>query len=164
MLERDSNGNIIGKLPATAKKISGMELLIIPTEGALSEYSPEAYNSVNMFFINAGHKAFVDNFCNREWMEENKALNITEIDGICKIAAEKGEETPLDKYVRFKNNIQLDPNSFKLLAVIAIIIYLTIIVVMSFICKKVFNKVSVDYDYPEHLAKKLTELLKKQLA
>ena len=39
----------------------------------------------------------------------------------------------------FKNNIQLDPNSFKLLAVIAIIIYLTIIVVMSFICKKVFN-------------------------
>ena len=40
----------------------------------------------------------------------------------------------------FKNNIQLDPNSFKLLAVIAIIIYLTIIVVMSFICKKVFNK------------------------
>lgn len=92
MLERDSNGNIIGKLPATAKKISGMELLIIPTEGALSEYSPEAYNSVNMFFINAGHKAFVDNFCNREWMEENKALNITEIDGICKIAAEKGEE------------------------------------------------------------------------
>ena len=31
-------------------------------------------------------------------------------------------------------------------------------------CKKVFNKVSVDYDYPEHLAKKLTELLKKQLA
>ena len=92
MLERDSNGNIIGKLPATAKKISGMELLVIPTEGALSEYSPEAYNSVNMFFINAGHKAFVDNFCNREWMEENKALNITEIDGICKIAAEKGEE------------------------------------------------------------------------
>ena len=39
----------------------------------------------------------------------------------------------------FKNNIQLDPNSFKLLVVIAIIIYLTIIVVMSFICKKVFN-------------------------
>ena len=39
----------------------------------------------------------------------------------------------------FKNNIQLDPNSFKLLAVIAIIIYLIIIVVMSFICKKVFN-------------------------
>ena len=40
----------------------------------------------------------------------------------------------------FKNNIQLDPNSFKLLAVISIIIYLTIIVVMSFICKKAFNK------------------------
>ncbi len=97
MLEKDSNGNIIGKLPATAKKIPGMELLVIPSEGALSEYSPEAYNSVNMFFINAGHKAFVDNFCNREWMEENKALNITEIDGICKIAAEKDEETAVQE-------------------------------------------------------------------
>lgn len=40
----------------------------------------------------------------------------------------------------FKNNIQLDPSSFKLLSIISIIIYLIIIIVISFICKKVFNK------------------------
>lgn len=92
MLKRDENGNILGKLPETAKKIEGMELLIIPYEGALSEYSPEAYNSVNMFFINLGYKSFVDNFCDREWMEENKNLEISEIRNICKIATEKGDE------------------------------------------------------------------------
>ncbi len=92
MMKRDENGNILEVLPETAKKIDGMELLVIPNEGALSEYSPEAYNSVNMFFVNSGYKSFVDNFCDREWMQENKGLEINEIKNICKIATEKGDE------------------------------------------------------------------------
>ena len=40
----------------------------------------------------------------------------------------------------FKSNIQLNPSSFKLLAIIVILIYIIIIGIMSFICKKIFNK------------------------
>ena len=39
----------------------------------------------------------------------------------------------------FKNNIILDTNSFKLLIILAIILYLLIISIMSIICKKKFN-------------------------
>lgn len=39
----------------------------------------------------------------------------------------------------FKNSVQLDTSTFKLLAVIAIIIYIIIIGIMNVICKKVFN-------------------------
>lgn len=45
----------------------------------------------------------------------------------------------------FKNNILLNPSSFKLLVVLAIVLYLIIILIMSIICKKEFNKgVNVD--------------------
>ena len=40
----------------------------------------------------------------------------------------------------FKSNILLDANSFKLLVVLSIIFYLIIILLMSMICKKEFNK------------------------
>ena len=40
----------------------------------------------------------------------------------------------------FKNNILLDTNSFKLLVLLAIIIYLFLIGIMNIICQKVFNK------------------------
>ena len=40
----------------------------------------------------------------------------------------------------FKSSVLLDVDSFKLLIVLAIIIYLLIIVVMNIICKKIFNK------------------------
>ena len=40
----------------------------------------------------------------------------------------------------FKNSILLDSNSFKLLVVLAIIIYLIVIFLMSIICKKELNK------------------------
>lgn len=39
----------------------------------------------------------------------------------------------------FKNNMILDTNSFKLLIILAIILYLLIISIMSIICKKKFN-------------------------
>ena len=40
----------------------------------------------------------------------------------------------------FKSNIMLDASSFKLLTILAIILYLIIIFLMSIICKKAFNK------------------------
>ena len=40
----------------------------------------------------------------------------------------------------FKNNILLDTSSFRLLVILAIILYLVIIFIMSIICKKEFNK------------------------
>ena len=40
----------------------------------------------------------------------------------------------------FKSNIMLDANSFKLLTILAIILYLIIIFLMRIICKKEFNK------------------------
>jgi hypothetical protein len=40
----------------------------------------------------------------------------------------------------FKNNILLDSNSFKLLVVLAIIIYLIIIFLMGIMCKTELNK------------------------
>ena len=40
----------------------------------------------------------------------------------------------------FKNNILLDTNSFKLLIILAIVLYLIVIALMSVICKKEFNK------------------------
>ena len=40
----------------------------------------------------------------------------------------------------FKSNILLDTNSFKLLFLIAIILYLIIIILMNLLCKKEFNK------------------------
>lgn len=40
----------------------------------------------------------------------------------------------------FKSNVLLDISSLKLLIVLAVTIYLLIIVFMSVICKKVFNK------------------------
>ena len=95
MLTRDENGNIQEKLPAGAKLMQGKELVVIPYEGALPEYTPQAYNSVNKFFIRNVQKAFVDNICDREWMEENKALQVKEIANICKIAGEKGSEADM---------------------------------------------------------------------
>lgn len=40
----------------------------------------------------------------------------------------------------FKNNILLDTTSFKLLVVLAIVLYVLIILVMNLLCKKIFNK------------------------
>ena len=40
----------------------------------------------------------------------------------------------------FKSNIMLDASSFKLLTILAIILYLIIIFLMSILCKKEFNK------------------------
>ena len=95
MMTRDENGNILEKLPAGAKLLEGKKLVVFPYEGALAEYTPEAYNSVNMFFIRNVHKAFVDNICDREWMDEYKDLQIKEIANICKIAGEKGSEADM---------------------------------------------------------------------
>lgn len=114
-MTRDENGNILEKIPDGAKVLEGKELLVIPYEGALSEYTPEAYNCVNMFFIKIGHKAFVDDICDREWMEEYKNLQIKEIANICKIAGEKGSESDFleisDKLKKFIK--ESDSKSFK---------------------------------------------------
>ncbi|MBO7135841.1 MAG: hypothetical protein J6V73_04350 [Spirochaetaceae bacterium] len=115
MMTRDENGNILDKLPAGAKLLQGKELVVIPYEGALPEYTPEAFNSVNMFFIRNVHKAFVDDICDREWMEENKDLQVKEIANICKIAGEKGSEADmLEISDKLKKLIkESDPASFK---------------------------------------------------
>lgn len=115
MMTRDENGNILEKLPAGAKLLEGKKLVVFPYEGALAEYTPEAYNSVNMFFIRNVHKAFVDNICDREWMDEYKGLQVKEIANICKIAGEKGSEADmLEISDKLKKLIkESDPASFK---------------------------------------------------
>ena len=40
----------------------------------------------------------------------------------------------------FKNNVLVDTNSFKILMIISIIVYLIIIILMNLLCKKVLNK------------------------
>lgn len=45
----------------------------------------------------------------------------------------------------FKSKILLDTNSFKLLIILSVILYLFIIIIMGIICKRVFNK-GVDID------------------
>lgn len=119
MLEKDSYGNIIGTLPPTAKKVPGMELLITMKDGDLTEYSPEAFNSVNKFFIEKYQRAYVDNLCDAEWTEEKRFSHVIEVDGICKVAVDEGAEKlaneiidVLKKYVKpaehgeYKNHIE----------------------------------------------------------
>lgn len=99
MMKKDSIGNIIEDLPSTAKFVDENELLFIPYKDALSEYAPKAYNSVNMFFRQLGYVPFVDNLCDREWEENAKGENISEIAGICKVSFKKEFEKEAEQVI-----------------------------------------------------------------
>ncbi len=90
MLERDADGFIIGKLPESAKPYKNLSYLVVPEAGGLSEYTPDAYNSVNTFFRNLLQSPFeIDNLNHCEWNEINTGLDRTELANICEVAYEK---------------------------------------------------------------------------
>lgn len=93
MMERDSEGYIISKLPETAKKYKNKKYLVIPEENGLPEFTPAAYNYVNSFFRNNMNVSFeIDNLNNREWYEIVSGTEIIEIKNIGRISFEKGDE------------------------------------------------------------------------
>ncbi len=82
MLERDADGFIIGKLPESAKPYKNLSYLVVPEAGGLSEYTPDAYNSVNTFFRNLLQSPFeIDNLnhCEmkspRDWIGRNLQIS-----------------------------------------------------------------------------------------
>ena len=80
MLERDADGFIIGKLPESAKPYKNLSYLVVPEAGGLSEYTPDAYNSVNTFFRNLLQSPFeIDNLNHCEWNEITTGLDRTEL-------------------------------------------------------------------------------------
>lgn len=80
MFERDEKGYIIGDYPETTKIVDGYKYLVIPYEGALSEYSKEAYNKILYYFQEKlGLKVFVDNLNHQEWKESVEGKEIIEI-------------------------------------------------------------------------------------
>ena len=90
MLERDADGFIIGKLPESAKPYKNLSYLVVPEAGGLSEYTPDAYNSVNTFFRNLLQSPFeIDNLNHCEWNEITTGLDRTELANICEVAYEK---------------------------------------------------------------------------
>lgn len=89
MMQRDEEGYIISKLPETAVYLKGLENLVIPVEGGLPEYTPEAYNWVNRYFRNLKVKFDIDNLCHEEWKNLTSGFEKLELDGICKIAYKK---------------------------------------------------------------------------
>lgn len=90
MLERDADGFIIGKLPESAKPYKNLSYLVVPEVGGLSEYTPDAYNSVNTFFRNLLQSPFeIDNLNHCEWNEITTGLDRTELANICEVAYEK---------------------------------------------------------------------------
>lgn len=94
MFEKDSKGYIIGDYPATTKVVDGYKYLITIKDGALSEYSKEAFNKVLGYFQEKlGLKVFVDNLNHQEWLESVKGKEIVEITNRANISYTEASKT-----------------------------------------------------------------------
>lgn len=87
MFKKNEDGYIIDTYPETCRTVPGYKYLITVYEGALSEYSKEAFNAVLYYFKEKiGVKVTVDNLNNMEWLEAAKGKQITEVKNIAFIA------------------------------------------------------------------------------
>ena len=101
IMERDSEGYIISRLPNAAKKYKKYEHLIIPIKDGFPEYTPEAFNCVNAFFKKQNLPFDIDNLNNQEWCKLSNGLKITDIEGLCKISYPPKSETVKENLVSF---------------------------------------------------------------
>lgn len=80
MFERNAKGYIVGDYPATTKVLDGYKYLITVKDGALSEYSKDAFNRILYYFQEKlGLKVFVDNLNHAEWKESIGKKQFVEI-------------------------------------------------------------------------------------
>lgn len=101
MTEKNLKGYIVGDFPATTKQVDGYKYLVTVKEGALSEYSKDAYNRVLYYFQEkCGFKVFVDNLNHQEWKASIGNEKIVEITNRANIAYSPASEAFVQDFIK----------------------------------------------------------------